>query len=97
MQFANLWNGVEGFSGPDGSALLGSDVTINLNADVNLSGTGVVGLGFDSANKLQTFRGTFNGNNHKITLAIGEPYGIRDNKPIASDDTSRGNGKIYRP
>lgn len=96
VQFANLWNGVEGFSGPDGSALLGSDVTINLNADVNLSGTGVVGLGFDSANKLQTFRGTFNGNNHKITLAIGEPYGIRDNKPIASDDTSRGNGKIYR-
>lgn len=96
VQFANLWNGVEGFSGPDGSALLGSDVTINLNADVNLSGTGVVGLGFDSANKLQTFRGTFNGNNHKITLAIGEPYGIRDNKLIASDDTSRGNGKIYR-
>lgn len=96
VQFANLWNGVEGFSGPDGSALLGSDVTINLNADVNLSGTGVVGLGFDSANKLQTFRGTFNGNNHKMTLAIGEPYGIRDNKPIASDDTSRGNGKIYR-
>lgn len=96
VQFANLWNGVYGFSGSDGSSLLGSDVTINLNADVNLSGTGVVGLGFDSASKLQTFRGAFNGGNHKITLAIGEPYGIRDNKPIASDDTSPGNGKIYR-
>lgn len=96
VQFANLWNGVKGLSGSDGSALLGSGVTINLNADVNLSGTGVVGLGFDSANNLQTFRGVFNGNNHKITLAIGEPYGMRDNKLIASDDTSPGNGKIYR-
>lgn len=96
VQFANLWNGVYGFNGFDGSSLLGSDVTINLNADVNLSGTGVVGLGFDSANKLQTFRGAFNGGNYKITLAIGEPYGIRDNKPIASDDTSPGNGKVYR-
>lgn len=96
VQFANLWNGVYGFNGFDGSSLLGSDVTINLNTDVNLSGTGVVGLGFDSANKLQTFRGAFNGGNYKITLAIGEPYGIRDNKPIASDDTSPGNGKVYR-
>lgn len=96
VQFANLWNGVYGFNGSDGSSLLGSDVIINLNADVNLSGTGVVGLGFDSANKLQTFRGAFNGGNYKITLAIGEPYGIRDNKPIASDDTSPGNGKVYR-
>ena len=93
VQFANLWNGVEGFSGPDGSALLGSDVTINLNADVNLSGTGVVGLGFDSASKLQTFMGTFNGNGKTITLAIGEPYGKRGEAAI---DTSDGNGKIYR-
>ncbi|WP_294164291.1 hypothetical protein [uncultured Senegalimassilia sp.] len=96
VQFANLWNGVYGFGATDGSALLGSDVTINLNADVNLSGTGVVGLGFDSANKLQTFRGTFNGNNRKITLAIGEPYGMRDNTAIKSDDAFDGNGKIYR-
>lgn len=96
VQFSNLWNGVYGLNPKDKAQLLGSDVEIELNADVDLSGTGVVGLGFDSANKLQTFMGTFNGGNHKITLAIGEPYGIRDNKPIASDDTSRGNGKIYR-
>lgn len=96
VQFANLWNGVYGFGATDGSALLGSDVTINLNADVNLSGTGVVGLGFDSANKLQIFRGTFNGNNRKITLAIGEPYGMRGNTAIEFGDTTAGNGKIYR-
>ena len=94
VQFANLWNGVYGFGATDGSALLGSDVTINLNADVNLSGTGVVGLGFDSANNLQTFKGTFNGNNHKIILAIGEPYGMRGNVVVDSNDP--GNGKIYR-
>lgn len=94
VQFPNLWNGVYGFNGSDGSVLLGSDVTINLNADVNLSGTGVVGLGFDSANNLQTFRGVFNGNNHKITLAIGEPYGKRGNDAVDSNDP--GNGKLYR-
>ena len=93
VQFANLWNGVEGFSGSDGSALLGSGVTINLNADIDLSGTGVAGLGFDSASKLQTFMGTFNGNGKTITLAIGEPYGKRGEAAI---DTSDGNGKIYR-
>lgn len=94
VQFANLWNGVYGFGATDGSALLGSDVTINLNADVNLSGTGVVGLGFDSANNLQTFKGTFKGNNHKITLAVGEPYGMRGNVVVDSNDP--GNGKLYR-
>lgn len=96
VQFANLWNGVYGLDPKNKEQLLGSDVTINLNADVNLSGTGVVGLGFDSANNLQTFKGTFNGNNHKITLAIGEPYGMRGNTAIESVDTTAGNGKIYR-
>lgn len=97
VQFPSLWNGVYGFNASDGSLLLGSDVTINLNADVNLSGTGVGGLGFDSANRLQTFAGTFNGNGDKITLAIGEPYGKRgDNTIESTSDTSDGNGKLYR-
>lgn len=97
VQFPNLWNGVYGFNASDGSSLLGSDVTINLNADVNLSGTGVGGLGFDSASKLQTFAGTFKGNGNKITLAIGEPYGKRgDNTIESTSDASVGNGKLYR-
>ena len=94
VQFANLWNGIYGLNPDQKAQLLGSDVTINLNADVNLSGTGVVGLGFDSANNLQTFKGTFNGNNHKITLAVGEPYGMRGNDAVDSNDP--GNGKLYR-
>lgn len=97
VQFPSLWNGVYGFNASDGSSLLGSEVTINLNADVNLSGTGVGGLGFDSANRLQTFAGTFKGNGNKITLAIGEPYGKRgDNTIESTSDASAGNGKIYR-
>ena len=93
VQFANLWNGVYGLNPKDKAQLLGSGVRINLNADVNLSGTGVVGLGFDSANNLQTFQGTFNGNSHKVSLAIGEPYGKRSDGAI---DALDGNGKIYR-
>lgn len=96
VQFASLWNGVYGLDPKNKEQLLGSDVTINLNADVNLSGTGVVGLGFDSANNLQAFRGTFNGNGKTITLAIGEPYGMRGNTAIEFGDTTAGNGKIYR-
>lgn len=91
VQFPSLWIGVYGFGGTDGSALLGPDVTINLEGNIDLSGTGVMGLGFDSASNLQTFKGIFNGNNCTINLAIGEPYGIRDN-----NGTSAGNGKIYR-
>ena len=91
VQFGALWNGVYGLNPDNRAQLLESNVTINLNADIDLSGTGVMGLGFDSASNLQIFKGTFNGRNHTITLAIGEPYGIRDN-----NDTSAGNGKIYR-
>lgn len=94
VQFANLWNGVYGLDPKNKEQLLGSDVAIKFNGDVNLSGTGVVGLGFDSANNLQTFRGTFNGNGKTITLAIGEPYGMRGNDAVDSNDP--GNGKFYR-
>ena len=96
VQFPSLWIGVYGFGGNDGSALLGSDVIINLEGNIDLSGTGVMGIGSDSARKLQTFQGTFNGNNHTIALAIGEPYGMRGNGSIESSDTTPGNGKIYR-
>lgn len=95
VQFPSLWNGVYGFGGTDGSVLL-AGVTINLTGNVDLSGTGVGGLGFDNASKPQPFTGTFNGNNHTITLAIGEPYGKRGDTPIASNGATSGNGKIYR-
>lgn len=96
LQFGALWNGVYGLNPDNRGQLLGSDVTINLNADINLSGSGIGGLGFDSASNLQIFQGTFNGNGHTITLGIGEPYGMRGDNAIAPNDASAGNGKIYR-
>lgn len=96
LQFGALWNGVYGLNPDNRGQLLGSNVTINLSANINLLGTGIGGLGFDSASNLQIFQGTFNGNGHTITLGVGEPYGMRGDNAIASNDTSDGNGKIYR-
>lgn len=95
IQTGGLYNGVFGPTS-NMADLLGGQTVINLNCDVDLSGTGIGGLGLDSLNNGVSFSGTFNGNNHKITLAVGEPYGTRDGKTLAAGDTSDGNGKIYR-
>lgn len=95
IQTGGLYNGVFGPTS-NMADLLGSQTVINLNCDVDLSGTGIGGLGLDSLNNGVSFSGTFNGNNHKVTLAVGEPYGTRDGKTLAAVDTSDGNGKIYR-
>ena len=95
IQTGGLYNGVFGPS-LNMADLLGSQTVINLNCDVDLSGTGIGGLGLDGLNNGISFSGTFNGKNHKVTLAIGEPYGTRDGKQLAAGDTSEGNGRIYR-
>lgn len=95
IQTGGLYNGVFGPTS-NMTDLLGSQTVINLNCDVDLSGTGIGGLGLDSQGSGVSFSGTFNGENHKVTLAIGEPYGMRDGKQLAAGDTSEGNGKIYR-
>lgn len=95
IQTGGLYNGVFGPTS-NMADLLGNQTVINLNCDVDLSGTGIGGLGLDSLNNGVSFSGTFNGNNHKVTLAVGEPYGTRDGKTLAAGDTSDGDGKIYR-
>ncbi len=75
---------------------------ITLSADINLSGTGLTGLTKDRQPKEQagvnennhSFTATLNGNGHTISLAVGEPYGMRGNSGVSA--TSDGNGKIYR-
>lgn len=75
---------------------------ITLSADINLSGTGLTGLTKDRQPKEQagvnennhSFTATLNGNGHTISLAVGEPYGMRGNSEVSA--TSDGNGKIYR-
>ena len=47
--------------------------TVALSGDVDLTGTGIVGIGKDS--ETQEFNGTLDGRNHKITLDIGTAYG----------------------
>ena len=74
-----------------------SSATINIADDINLTGTGITGLTQDvyTTNFTWAFTGTLNGNGHTVTLAVGEPYGMRGDTKIGSSDTSEGNGKIY--
>lgn len=53
--------------------------TITLSADIDLTGTGVMGLSRDTDTEEDTFSGTLNGDNekHTITLDIGATYGFQ--------------------
>ena len=72
--------------------------TFNFNADVDLTGTGVLGLMRDTNLDIdnytyEDFTGTINGNSHSLKLAIGEKYGTNVN---SSETTIVNNGKMAR-
>lgn len=69
--------------------------TITVNNTIDLKGTGLTGFTQDRASDSQVFSGTLNGGG-TIKLAVGEAYGMRGNDPLGANDTSAGNGKIYR-
>ena len=69
--------------------------TITVNGTIDLKGTGLTGFAQDRADGSQVFSGTLNGGG-TINLAVGEPYGKRDEAVLDDNDTSNGNGKIYR-
>lgn len=51
---------------------------VNLTGNVNLTKTGIIGIGKDNIEKgksAQLFKGTLDGGNYKITLDIGATYG----------------------
>lgn len=86
--------------------LLGS--TLNLGADISLTGTGITGFmrdggTVDKDNNIDTigkFTGTLNGlkgtdDTYKITLATGEVYGLDSNGNAVTASTE-GAGQIYR-
>lgn len=55
-----------------------ADQNVVLTGDVDLTGTGVIGIGKDNTEKgasPQTFTGTFNGGSYTVTLDIGTTYG----------------------
>ena len=83
---------------------------IDVTGTINLAGTGLTGLSKDRVDPGNNegkadgngerenehyFGGTLSGDG-AINLAVGESYGMRGDATIGSDDTSAGNGKIYR-
>lgn len=69
--------------------------TITVNGTIDFKGTGLTGFTQDRADGSQVFSGTLNGGG-TINLAVGEPYGMRGGAVLDGNDTSDGNGKIYR-
>lgn len=69
--------------------------TITVNGTIDLKGTGLTGFTQDRADGSQVFSGTLNGGG-TINLVVGEPYGKRGEAVLDGNDTSNGNGKIYR-
>ena len=63
---------------------------IQLSADINLTGSGIAGLSRDAYSANDAYSGTFNGNGHTITLAIGETFGFKQDDPdilaVSGDD-----------
>ena len=102
-QTSGYFSAVEGVTNSNFASQVPS-ANITLSADINLSGTGLTGLTKDRIplningvdENSHSFTATLNGNGHAISLAVGEPYGMRGDSKIVSDDTSAGNGKIYR-
>lgn len=84
-------NGAFNTNGCETSAnILKKDIT--LTGDVNLKDTGLRGLTRDNGAN-DAFTGTFNGNGHKITLAIGEAYGYRGSSTTpAKNEAGKDNG-----
>lgn len=74
--------------------------TITVNNTIDLKGTGLTGFTQDRAGDSQVFSGTLNGGgtngNGTINLAVGEAYGKRGEDVLDGNNTSNGNGKIYR-
>lgn len=89
---------VEGVSENNPNILQSSTITVN--GTIDLKGTGLTGFTQDRADGSQVFSGTLNGGgtngNGTINLAVGEPYGMRGGAVLDGNDTTNGNGKIYR-
>lgn len=62
---------------------------VTLSGDVDLTGTGIIGIGKDNTEKgksAQTFTGTFDGGSNTVTLDIGTTYGAN----ISENDNAAG-------
>ncbi len=64
--------------------------TLTLGDDIDLADTGLLGLTRDNGTN-NAFSGTFNGANHTITFASGEPYGLNGSGAALEADSKQGN------
>lgn len=64
--------------------------TVILNEDIDLTGTGILGIGKDNGVFGQKFQGTLEGENHKITMDIGTTYGAN----VSGTETNAA-GQLY--
>ena len=92
------------FSGSTRNTLL-SSTALKLNDSVDLSGTGINGFMRDGSSTsisssnvgdVGIFVGTFDGNNKKITVSIGESYGLVLDSSGTKSAEGEGSGCIYR-
>ncbi|MBQ7700663.1 MAG: hypothetical protein IJT49_10040 [Clostridia bacterium] len=77
------------------STLLGSSSTLKLGADISLAGTGITGLTRDNTRDNVDigvlFKGTFDGQNHTLTFATGENYGLKEDGTALPAGSTQGN------
>ena len=81
--------------------------TINIGKNISMNGTGISELTRDNGDKNQIFTGTITGNNNKLSIFIGQPYGMRNGTAITEIDPGdkygtegqsmypNGSGQIY--
>ncbi|MBR4910941.1 MAG: hypothetical protein IKZ47_06445 [Clostridia bacterium] len=89
----NTGAGVGALQFTSGSANLSSTLlsgSLSLTGDIALTGTGITGLARDNGGNAD-FSGTFEGNNHRITFATGENYGLKANGTALDANSRQGN------
>ena len=89
----NTGAGVGALQFTSGNANLSSTLlsgTLSITNDINLAGTGLTGLARDNGGNAD-FSGTFEGNNHTITFATGENYGLKANGTALDSNSRQGN------
>lgn len=97
VQTNGYFGGVFGVSANKTTSWYGnSGNTFSITSNIDLRGTGLEGLACDGSGQVNAFVGAVEGNHHTVTSAIGEPYGTRNGNALGANDSTEGNGKIYR-
>lgn len=97
VQTNGCFGGVFGVSANKITSWYGnSGNTFSITSNIDLRGTGLEGLACDGSGQVNAFVGAVEGSHHTVTLAIGEPYGTRNGNALGANDSTEGNGKIYR-